>query len=143
MSEAFKNVLHKGLLLKLKQSRISVNLLKIAKGFLANRSERVLLNGQVSKWFAVHAGALQSSIFGLLLLLIYINGFLKDLSSNLSLFSDDTSLFLVVWDTNLSANALNDELLKINIWAYQWKMSFNPESFKQAQEVIFSCKIQK
>ena len=105
--------MHKGLLLKLKQSRISVNLLKIAKDFLANRSERVLLNGQASKWFAVHAGALQSSIFGLLLLLIYINGFLKDLSSNLSLFSDDTSLFLVVWDRNLSANALNDELLKI------------------------------
>ena len=28
-------------------------------------------------------------------------------------------------------------------WAYQSKMSFNPEKSKQAQEVIFSCKTQK
>ena len=43
---------------------------------------------------------------------------------------------------NLSANALNNDLLKIN-WAYQWKMCFNPDPSKQAQEVIFSCKIKK
>ena len=30
---------------------------------------------------------------------------------------------------------------KINDWATQWKMSFNPDPTKQAQEVIFSCKI--
>ena len=44
---------------------------------------------------------------------------------------------------NLSANALNKELLKINNWAYQWKMSFNPDPPMQAQEVIFSRKIKK
>ena len=40
-----------------------------------------------------------------------------------------------------SANALNNDLLKINNWAYQWKMIFNPDPPKQAQEVFFSCKI--
>ena len=44
---------------------------------------------------------------------------------------------------NLSANALNNDLLKINNWAYQWKMSFNPDPSKQAQEMIFSRKIKK
>ena len=42
-----------------------------------------------------------------------------------------------------SANILNNDLLKINNWAYQWKMSFNPDPSKQAQEVIFSRKIKK
>ena len=32
---------------------------------------------------------------------------------------------------------------KINDWATQWKMSFNPDPTKQAQEVIFSRKIKK
>ena len=49
--------------------------------------------------------------------------------------------FWLFW--NLSANALNNDLLKINNWAYQWKMSFNPDPSKQAQEMIFSCKIKK
>ena len=43
----------------------------------------------------------------------------------------------------LSANAMNNDLLKINNGAYQWKMSFNPDPSKQAQEVIFSRKIKK
>ena len=34
-------------------------------------------------------------------------------------------------------------MLKIRSLAYQWKMSFNPDSSKQAQEVIFSRKIKK
>ena len=33
---------------------------------------------------------------------------------------------------------LNDDLQLNNNWAYQWKMSFNPEPNKQAVEVLFS-----
>ena len=38
---------------------------------------------------------------------------------------------------------LNDDLKKINKTVFQWKMSFNQDPSKQAQEVIFSCKIKK
>ena len=38
------------------------------------------------------------------------------------------------------AKELNDELKKVNDWAFQWKMSFNPDPSKHAQEVIFSLK---
>ena len=38
---------------------------------------------------------------------------------------------------------LNDDLKKINKWAFEWKMSFNPDKSKHAQEVIFSRKIKK
>ena len=45
--------------------------------------------------------------------------------------------------TKISANELNDDLQKISNWAYQWKMSFNPDPLLQAQVVIFSRKITK
>ena len=76
-------------------------------------------------------------------ILIYINDLSDDLSSNPKLFADDTSLFSVVHDKNTSANELNNDLRKISNWAYQWKMSFNPDPLKQAQEVIFPCKMTK
>ena len=42
--------------------------------------------------------------------------------------------------THKSASKVNDDLEKISYWAYQWKMQFNPDPKKQANEVIFSRK---
>ena len=78
-----------------------------------------------------------------LLFLIYINNLSKNLSSNPKLIADDTSLFSVIHNLNTSTNNLNEDLKKINDWAIQWKMSFNPDPTKQAQEVIFSRKTKK
>ena len=86
--------------------------------FLANRYQRVFLNGQVSKWAGFKAGVPQGSILGPLLFLIYINDLSNELLSNPRLFAGETSLLSVVRDTKLSANALNNDLLKINIWVY-------------------------
>ena len=55
-------------------------------------------------------------------------------------FADDTSLFSVVHNNNTSAEVLNRDLQKISQWSHKWKMSFNPDVSKQAQEVIFSRK---
>ena len=143
ISKAFDRVWHQGVLFKLKQNGISGNLLKLMEDFLANQYERVFLNGQVSKWNAVNTGVPQGSILGPLLFLIYINDLLTRLSSNSRLFADDTSPFLVVHDMTSWANILNNGLLKTNNWAYQWKMSFNPDHSKQAQQVIFSRETKK
>ena len=85
----------------------------------------------------------QGSILGPLLFLIYINDLSDDLSTNAKLFADDTSLFSIVQNVNTSASHLNNDLSKISNWAFQWKMGFNSEPRKQAQEVIFSGRIQK
>ena len=61
----------------------------------------------------------------------------NNLSTNVKFFADDTSLFSIVNDANKSFENLSNN---ISIWAYQWKMSFNPDRPKQAQEVIFSRK---
>ena len=118
-------------------------MLKIIEDFLSNRYQRVVLNGKSSYWAAVNAGVLQGSIIGPLLFLVYINDLSTDLSSNPRLFANDTSLLSIVHDRNTSANELNNDLLMIRIWTFQWKMSFDPDLSKQAEEVILSRKIKK
>ena len=86
---------------------------------------------------------LKAPLLGPQLFLIYTNVLANGLSSNVKLFADDTSLFSVVHNANTTAKELNNDLVKINRWAYQWKMSFNPDPSKQAQEVIFSRKTKK
>ena len=141
ISKAFDKVWHKGLLFKLSQNGISGNLLDLLSSFLSDRKQRVLLNGQTSEWRNVTAGVPQGSILGPLLFLIYINDLSGDLSSKAKLFADDTSLFSVTHDITTSANKLNNDLKKISDWAFQWKMIFNSNPSKQAQEVIFSRKL--
>ena len=143
ISKAFDKVWHEGLVFKLKQNGISGNLLNIFEDFLRNRKQRVVLNGQTFNWENIHAGVPQGSILGPLLLLIYINDLAENLSSNPKLFADDTSLFSVLRDLYTSAIEINDDLKKIEAWAHQWKMSFNLDPSKQAQEVIFSRKRNK
>ena len=82
------------------------------------------MNGQVSNWADVTTGVSQGSILGPLLFLIYINDLATGCSTNAKLFADDTSLFSVTYDINTSANELNNELAKINNWAFQWKIKF-------------------
>ena len=76
-----------------------------------------------------------------MLFLIYIDDVPDNLVSNPKLFADDTSLFSTVTDPNVTANQINNDLHNISTWAYQWKMNFNPDTSKQAQDIIFSCKV--
>ena len=87
---------------------------------------------QMSKW------AYQGSTLDPLLFLVYISDLSNGLNSNIKLFADDTLLLFVVHNINESSNLLNSDLFKINEWAIQWKISFNPGPAKQAQEIIFS-----
>ena len=52
-------------------------------------------------------------------------------------------MFSVVHDIATSFCDLNYNLNRVREWAFQWKMSFNPELSKQAQKVIFTQKFQK
>ena len=119
---------------------VSDSLIKLIQSFLTNIFQRVLLNGQTSEWLPVNAGVSQGFILGPLLFLIYINYLSENIEPTAKLFACDTSLFSVVHDNNTSAEVLHRNLQTISEWEYKWKMSFNPDVSKQAQEVIFSRK---
>ena len=88
-------------------------------------------------WETIQAGVPQGSILGTLFFLIYINDLRNNLNSNVKLFADDTSIFSEIWDLVETANVLNNDLRKIRKWVVQWKMVFNPDQIKQAQEATF------
>ena len=52
-------------------------------------------------------------------------------------------MFSVAHAIQTSANNLNKDLERISNLATQLKMNFNPDTTKQAQEVIFSRKVKK
>ena len=140
MSKAFDKVWHSGLIFKLKQNGISGKLLSLIEDYLRNRKQRVVLNGSSSEYCDINAGVPQGSVLGPLLFLIYINDLEYNLKSNVKFFADDTMLYSIVLSPNVSAANLNHDLNLVNSWAYQWKMSFNPDPAKQATEILFSCK---
>ena len=116
-------------------------MINILEDVLGNRKQRIVLNNRFSYWVDVRAGAPQVSILGLLLFLVYVNDLSNDIKSKYKLFADNTSLFSVVHDIDTSANNLNHDLGKISEWPIsEWKMNFNPDPTKQAQEIIFSGK---
>ena len=119
LSKAFDRVWHDGLILY--RIGITGNSLNLIESFLSNRFQQVVLNGQSSSWTPVYAGVPQGSILGPLFFLIYINDLSKDISSTVKLFANDRSIFSVVDYVNVSVMQLNNDLLKISEWAYQWK----------------------
>ena len=56
--------------------------------------------------------------------LIYINDICRNLSTNVKLFADDTSLFSIVNDANKSFQNLSNDLCVISNWAYQSRSYF-------------------
>ena len=74
----------------------------------------------------MHAGVPQGSILGPLLFLLNIKDIVKDIKSNIRLFVDDTSLFLIVENPLSVAQILNSDLDKITKWAKDWLVCFNP-----------------
>ena len=64
----------------------------------------------MSAWTSVNAGVPQGSMLDLLLFLIFINDLCDNLSSNVELFVDDTSLLSAIHDISVSAGEPNEDL---------------------------------
>ena len=141
ISKAFDRVWYEGLLFKLRSMGISGELYNLFGNYLSGRFQRVISNEETSPWRPNIADSLQGSILGPLLFLVYIKGLPNELKSSVKLFADDTSLFTIVKDMNESTNILNNDLLLISKWAYNWKILFNLDPSKQAEVVLFLRKI--
>ena len=140
ISKAFDKVWRERLFFRSKTCGVKGELLNLLRNFLHERNQGVVLNGQISSWELKNSGVPQGSVIGPLLFLIYINDLPDNIQSTCKIFADDTSLFSHGFVKYKSQSALNNDLQIISNWAFQWKMQFNPDSNKQAEEVYFSKK---
>ena len=140
ISKAFDRVWHEGLIYKLKAAGVSGDVLKWFQSYLSGRRQRVVLPGSLSEWVYIKAGVPQGSILGPLLFLLYINDIVKNIGSNIRLFADDTSLFIIVDNPTTAALCLNSDLEKLSCWAAIWLVTFNPS---KNESLLISRKINK
>ena len=120
ISKAFDKVWHDGFIFKLEQNGISGNLLRLIQNYLDDRKQRVVINGSYSDYSNIESGVPQGSVLGPLLFLVYINDLERNIKSNIKFFADDTMLFSIVKNLQISANELNRDFDAIRMWAHQW-----------------------
>ena len=93
ISKAFDRVWHAGLLHKFKSYGISDQIFGVISSFLSNRWLRVVLDGKSSQEYPVDAGISQGSILGPALFLLYINDLPDNVTSNIAIYVDNTTLY--------------------------------------------------
>ena len=130
--KAFDKVPHQRLLLKLNAHGIGNDVINWIEEWLTHRSQRVIVDGEISNWKSVLSGVLQGSVLGPIQFLIYIHIYIyiyindleDDKSSKVLKFADDTKVFRKV--TNFTdKQSLQDDLDKLVKWSEKWQMLFN------------------
>ena len=112
ISKVFDKVWHEGLIFKMKTMGFTGSILRLFQSFLSNCYQTLTISGQTRDWLPILAGVSQGSILGPLLFLIYINDLPDGLESLAKLFADDITLFSKVYDSNVSARQLSNDLRK-------------------------------
>lgn len=79
----------------------------------------------------------EGSVLGPLLFLVYINDIVQDIQSNIRLFADNASLFIVVDNPVLTINKINHDVDKISNWVFL--IICNPS---KTESLLFSSKRQ-
>ena len=125
-SKAFDKVDHRRLLLNLHPFGINIDVISWIKSFLTNRTQKVVLDGEESESCPVMSGVPQGSVLGPCLFLMYINDMPDMIESNIRLFADDTIIYLTVTNQT-DCQALQADLIKLEIWESEWLMAFNPD----------------
>ena len=124
-SKAFDKVPHRRLLYKLDWYGIRGLTLDWVKGFLEDRTQKVVLDGTESLPGPVLSGVPQGSVLGPILFLLYINDLPDGTTySTVRLFADDCIAYKTVTDKK-DIGLLQTDLDKIAEWEEIWLMEFN------------------
>ena len=107
------------------------DLLEWFHSYLDNREQPVIIHGSNSRWDKIPAGVPQGPRQGPLLFLIYINDITENIKSNIKLFADDTSLYVIIdGDAVNATKQLNDDLTQNSPWADNWLVKFKASKSK-------------
>jgi hypothetical protein len=130
LKKAFDVCSHSILLKKLAKMGINGIALNWFKTYLAGRSQRVDINGNLSDELNLDISVIQGSILGPILFLCYINDFYSATSLFSVLFADDTTCLSKGKVLKDLIDYVNGELQKIAMWFRSNKMAVNTSKTK-------------
>ena len=125
-SKAFDKVSHTKLTQKLDFYGIRGKTNRWIEGFLRNRTQAVVVEGEKSDYVSVLSGVPQGSVLGPSLFLFYINDISEGLNSTVRLFADDTIAYLAI-KSKRDSRLLQDDLNRLADWETKWQMEFHPD----------------
>ena len=128
ISKYFDKIWHEGLLYKCKNDFfISGSLFSWLKSYLTDRTQRVRVGDAFSTTKMIKAGVPQGSVLGPLLALMYLDGLRHNLTNEILLYADDTSIHAShkTEDIDVVQDSLQPDLDNIDGYVKQWAIQFN------------------
>ena len=117
--KVFDSVPHQRLLIKLRGYGITNNCLSWISSFLSGQHQRVVVKGEISKWYPVDSGISQGSVLRPLLFILYVNDIPDLVNSKVKMFADDFKIYTQI--TSFSdALCFQNDLDKLCGWAREW-----------------------
>ena len=124
--KAFDTVPHGRLIQVLHHYGVDDYLVTWIKGFLTNRRQRVVVNGQNSSWYEVKSGIPQGCVLGPVLFVVYINTMVDVVdNSEVVLFADDAKVFHEI-PCNSDSKKLQADLNRMCAWSEDSLLCFHP-----------------
>ena len=98
-SKAFDKVPHSHLMHKLQTYNLDKRVLVGIKGFLTNRTQRVIMDNSHSDEISVTSGVIQGSVLGPILFLLYVNDLPDKIMCKVMMYADDVVLYTTIKPT--------------------------------------------
>ena len=127
LSKAFVTINHDLLLAKLRAYGFSNNALNLMCSYLKNRKQRTQINNNFSSEKHIIAGVPQGSIDGPRLFNLFMNDLIFFITTFLSNYADDNSLYNRGKDLELIKSVLVNDFRAVKEWFYENFMILNPK----------------